>query len=424
MYEFGVIGKSLKYRVPKSNPTTLGISRRLNTSLASSRYRNRLLLITNVPAPYRVPIWNHLERLADNGINVVFTTSSWSHRSWSIPAKQMKFDWQFLAKGSRPHTVRGEIRIASALCSFLIRAKPAAIICGGYDTLAAWIAFAWCRLFGKRFVLWLESNARDCRRINPLKTWLKEVIVSKSDAIAAPGKAALEYAKTLGARESRVSIVRNGFDVDAFARGAERINSAQERNRRGLPAKVILFAGRLIRLKGVFVLLEAFRRVSAECMGVGLLIVGHGTEELAMQEFCRSSHVDNVHFEGPQPYERMPYYYALADVMVLPTFSDPHPLSVGEAFACGTPVIVSRVAGAADDLIIQGETGYTVEPGDVADLADKILRLLKDPQLVARMRRNCRQLIITHTADYTARELYRIACQARDVLPRTPSENC
>ncbi len=374
-------------------------------------------LLTNVPAPYRIPVWNHLSHLLDGRLEVLFTMTSWPHRSWTVPADEMNFDWRFLAKDGGLQSFRGEIKVALAMLVFLLRSRPAALICGGYDNVAAWVSFVWCKLFGSRFVLWMESNARDHRGPGRLKTWLKRLIVSKSDAIASPGKATVEYAGMLGANDRKICIVRNGFDVEFFAREAEKVDSTSEKKRRGYPSKIILYCGRLVPHKGVSLLMEAFRIVSSELPDVGLVIVGHGPEEGSIRDFCRKAELKRVYLEGPQPYKRMPYYYALADAIVLPTFSDPYPLSVGEAFACGTPAIVSRVAGACEELIVEGETGFTVEPGDAADLGIKILRLLRDENLRIRMGNACRARIQGHTADYTARKLLDVVMGASNGVP-------
>ena len=110
----------------------------------------------------------------------------------------------------------------------------------------------------------------------------------------------------------------------------------------------------------------------------------------------------------------MPYSYALADVLALPTFSDPWGLVVNEAFACGVPAVVSRVAGACDDLIIDGETGFAVTPGDAAELADRILRILKEPALRSRMKANCRTLIKKNSTEACAQGLLVAALGAHD----------
>jgi len=376
---------------------------------AGAETSDPVLLVTNMPAPYRIPLWNHLNRLCGGGLKVLFTECRWPHRSWSVPADEMHFNWRFLLEGENPALLNRGIRVALAMLAVLSRSQPRTVISGGYDTLAAWMSFAWCKVFGVRFIMWTESNARDQRRPGKFKEWLKRRIVSASDAIAVPGRAAADYARMLGASGGKISIVRNGFDVDFFARESGKIDRAMEKELHGFPPKLILYSGRLIRLKGVFVLLEAFQRISAELPEVGLLVVGHGPEGSAMQDFCREAGLGQVFFEGPQPYDRMPYFYALADILVLPTFSDSYSYVVTEAFACGVPAVVSRAAGVREDLLVEGRTGLTVEPGDAADVADKVLRVLRDNDLRTRMSSCCREMVQGHTAEYTARRLLGVA---------------
>ena len=79
-----------------------------------------------------------------------------------MPTDRMNFSWQLLAHSSSRFGV--EAKSAGRLLAHLFRSRPRAILCGGYDSLAAWVCFFWCKLFRRRFVLWLESTARDVRR--------------------------------------------------------------------------------------------------------------------------------------------------------------------------------------------------------------------------------------------------------------------
>lgn len=357
-----------------------------------------LALLTNIPFPPRLPALNQVARSMDGRFEVRFIAASEPRRWWKVPTQEMNFKWRFLSHSSDPAGFLTGIRASAAMLAFLTRSRPQALICGGYDSLPAWASFAWCKLFRRRFVLWIVSNARDHRQPGKLKEWLKRFFVSNVDAVAAQGKASAEYARQLGAREEQVFIAPYGGDNEFFAREAARVNPAQEKELHGYPPRLILFSARLAPEKGVFVLLEAFRSVSSKLPGVGLLIVGDGPERKAMEDFCRAANLERVYFLGPQQYHRMPYFYALADVLVLPSLSEPWGAVVNEAFACGVPAIVSRVAGAADDLIIEGETGFTVEPGNTQDLSEKTLRVLRDEALRARMSANCRRLIEKYSA--------------------------
>jgi glycosyltransferase involved in cell wall biosynthesis len=358
-------------------------------------------LLTNTAAPYRVPVWNHLSRLAGDGVVVRFTAAADPRRTWTVPAEEMHFEWRFLSNGH----AGASLRSGASMLGFLIRSRPRVVICGGYDSLAAWVAFLWCKTTRTRFVLWLEATRRDSRRPGRIKRWLKRRIVSRADAIAASGNATVEYVKDLGACEERIFIAPFGGDHEGFAREAAEVDATREKERHAWPSRLVLYSGRLAREKGVFVLLEAFRLLTAEFPDVGLLIVGHGPEQKAMEDCCRRGGLERVYFAGAQEYKRMPYFYALADVLVLPTFSDTWGFVVNEAFTCGVPAIVSRVAGACDDLIFDGQTGFTVQPGDPENLAAKMRRLLLDEALRTAMGRNCRELIRRYSAEACAEGL-------------------
>lgn len=365
----------------------------------------RITLLTNIPAPYRLAVWDHLDKLTRGRTKVLFIAPSESRRKWPVPIAHMAFDWRFLSHGPDPGRPLSQAASAVAMLVELFRDWPQTVICGGYDSVAAWICFCWCKLFQKRFVLWLESNARDSRESSRVKHMLKKWFVSRADAIAAAGKATVEYVTSLGAQQERIFLAPFGGDMKLFSRHSHMPDPLPAKHQLGLPPRLILYAGRLVRAKGIYVLFDAFQRISTELPGTGLLIVGHGPEERALRERARSLSLESVYFLGPQPYRRMPDYYVLADVLVLPSFSEPWGFVVNEAFACGVPAIVSRVAGACDDLIVDGETGFAIDPGNPCELADRVLCVLKDPSLRARMSENCRRRIQAFSAEACAEGL-------------------
>jgi glycosyltransferase involved in cell wall biosynthesis len=365
----------------------------------------RITLLTNIPAPYRVATWNHLDRLTGGDAKVLFISPAEYRRKWAVPAELMAFDWGFLSCGGEPNRLSAQAVSAAGMLLHLVRRRPRTVVCGGYDSVAAWVSFCWCKLFGQRFVLWLESNARDRREPGRIKRRLKKWIVSKADGIAAAGSATVDYVSTLGAHRSRIFLAPFGGDVEMFTRRSGSVDADREKRALGFPPHLVLYSGRLVRAKGVFVLLEAFSQVASELPDAGLLIVGHGPEQQAMRRLAEQLQLRRVFFLGPQPYERMPYYYALADVLVLPTFSDPWGFVVNEAFACGVPAIVSRVAGACDDLIVEGETGFAISSGNPAELAERLLRILKNPELRAHLSKGCRLHIRRYSAEACAEGL-------------------
>jgi glycosyltransferase involved in cell wall biosynthesis len=152
----------------------------------------------------------------------------------------------------------------------------------------------------------------------------------------------------------------------------------------GAPADsgfLALFVGRLVREKGVRVLLDAWRRADLG-EGAVLALAGDGPlrDELAREPA-------DVQALGFVPRDHLPALYAAADVLVLPsirteTFLEPWGLVVNEAMHQGTPVIASDAVGAARGGLLQdGRNGLVAPEGDAGALAARLRSLSQNPHL-------------------------------------------
>jgi len=164
---------------------------------------------------------------------------------------------------------------------------------------------------------------------------------------------------------------------------------SQEAARRSLDLlpdePVVLYAGRLLRIKGVHHLLGAFLRVLARFPLARLLIVGDGEEGQDLQTSARRLGLGpRVAFLGSLPHEDVIRCMRAADVFVLPSLVESFGIVLLEAMGCGLPVVASRVMG-IPYLVEDGLNGFLVPPTDEEALADRITALLSDPDLRARM---------------------------------------
>jgi glycosyltransferase involved in cell wall biosynthesis len=135
-----------------------------------------------------------------------------------------------------------------------------------------------------------------------------------------------------------------------------------------------VYFGRLVPDKGLFTLIEAIRILSREDRGkeIEFKIIGNGPTEQELREEIRKSGIKSVKFLGFLKGNRLYGEIKNADVVVLPSeWYENYPVSVMEAFALGKPVIGSKIGG-IPELVKDGETGYTFEPGNAIDLSQKI----------------------------------------------------
>ena len=196
-----------------------------------------------------------------------------------------------------------------------------------------------------------------------------------------------------GADTRKVSVVPAGVDTDLF-RPRDRALVRAELGLPGLDVPILLFVGRIERLKGIDTLLESAAVVSRTCAGRNLkvLIVGGGgqnEEENAELRRVVELHYelnlqDQVEFVGSKPQELLPLYYSAADITVMPSHYESFGLVAVESMASGTPVIASNVGGLSYT-VKDGETGYLVQGENHFALAEQVHALLKNPELRQRM---------------------------------------
>ncbi len=181
-----------------------------------------------------------------------------------------------------------------------------------------------------------------------------------------------------------------GVDVDKFRPD---IDGATVRERYGLGTRpVVVCVSRLVPRKGQDTLIRAFPDVVGQLPDAMLLIVSGGPYRDKLKALARDSGVgEHIVFTGSVPYDELPTYYAAGDVYAMPCRTRGKVLDVEglgivylEASASGKPVVAGD-SGGAPDAVLDGETGYVVGGRDVVTLAKRLVELLDDRGLAARM---------------------------------------
>jgi D-inositol-3-phosphate glycosyltransferase len=225
--------------------------------------------------------------------------------------------------------------------------------------------------------------------------------------IASTPDEAQELIDGYGADPARVYVVPPGVDLATF----QPKDRAVARREIGYGSgRLLLFVGRLERLKGVEVAIRALGLLrDRQHDDVRLLILGEDSHEGEESEKERLKAVasevgvrDRVDFVGSVAHHELPYFYAAADVCVMPSYSESFGLVALEAQACGCPVVASGVSGLRS--VVRDEvSGYLIDKHDPAAYAERIGRLLENGELAQQMGRRGRLLAQrfswTRTAD-------------------------
>jgi len=183
----------------------------------------------------------------------------------------------------------------------------------------------------------------------------------------------------------KIEIIPNGIRPAAFQ--AEKIDPAVRQRFAAPGEKLIFFIGRLVREKGVQLLLEALPMIRERFPGTRLVVAGSGPFEEELRRTALHLGVDRfVTFAGYIDEPLRNQLYAQADVAAFPSLYEPFGLVALEAMATGTPVVVSDTGGFAET-VEHEVNGLRAAAGDASDLAWQITRLLAEPELAQRLAR-------------------------------------
>ncbi len=231
-------------------------------------------------------------------------------------------------------------------------------------------------------------------------------VIRRADRIVVATLAELTQLRFLyKADPAKMVIIPPGVDVSHFYP----IPSDEAKVYVGLKPddRMVLFVGRIERLKGVDTLIEAMccLQLNEKDRPVHLAIIGGNpsasreemTVEMArLQKMCDDLGLDqSVVFLGKRDQDKLPYYYSAAEVLVMPSHYESFGMVALEAMACGTPVIASEVGGLAY-LVRDGETGFTIPDQEPDKLCEKLSWLLNNAELHAAMS----QRAVEYAQDY------------------------
>ncbi|HXM63775.1 MAG TPA: glycosyltransferase family 4 protein [Terriglobales bacterium] len=360
----------------------------------------RIVIITEIIAPYRIPVFNALARHDGVELHVIFLAESDpTEREWLVYKDEICFSYQVLPSWRR-RVGRHNLLLNWGAEAALGRARPDLVVCGGYNYVAAWQSMAWARRNRVPFALWAESTTRDLRSGHALIELLKAKFLRRCDAFVVPGKSSIEYLRNYGVPEDTIFTAPNAVDTEFFAERADMIrrDPAMHREALHLPARFFLFAGRLVPEKGIFDLVRAYSTLTPELREkIGLVFVGDGVARTALQQCAATIRPGSIHFAGFAQRERLPTYYALAEALIFPTHTDPWGLVVNEAMACGLPVMCSDAAGCVADLVENGSNGRVFPTGDVSQLASAMDELARDAELRSLMGQRSKERIAQYS---------------------------
>lgn len=186
----------------------------------------------------------------------------------------------------------------------------------------------------------------------------------------------------------KVRTINNGIDTERFKPGKRVVKEGYEGK------KIILSVSVLHKQKGIQYLIQAMKKIKARMPDARLIVLGDGPYRESLKRMTQDLGLtDVVTFKGNIPNKDIMDYYNACDVFVIPTVRvEGLPLIELEAMACAKPVVASDIGG-IPSVIDDEENGLLVKPADTGGLADSIMRVLSEPDLMKRLGESARKTI-------------------------------
>jgi len=261
------------------------------------------------------------------------------------------------------------------------------------------VTYLIARLRRKPFVLWtgiwMSLQTPFQRLVFPLTLW----IYRHADAIVAYGEHVKRYLESLDVAPEKIFIAAHAVDNAQYNRPIRDEDKVALRAKLKFGSeRLVLYLGRLEVIKGLEYLIRAFALLNPD--NAALVIVGEGSLRQELIALALEQGIQRkTRFVGYASPEEAPIYYAIADLLVLPSVTTPGGketwgLVVNEAMNQGVPVVATDAVGAAAGGLIQSAVnGFVVAERDSRALADAIGRILNDDGLREEMSQNARHFI-------------------------------
>lgn len=333
----------------------------------------KVVFLTNILAPYRLPYFEALDKLVDE-LTIVSMAEKHEDREWLID----DYDFSCLTlKGIhfRPPGHDVSLHLNYGTISRLKQLNPDVVVSGGFGP-ANIAGYIYCKLFRKKYVGWGELSFFDGADRSPVKRLIRRVLSKGSQATLASSSRSLEAFEYYGAPKNKSLVTVMPFDFRGFCERAAFFRGSGVTKVVHEHKPVLIAISRLVPEKGIHLLLEMFARVKRAYPHAELKIAGDGSDRQRLESMVHEMGLEDVKFLGFLQESELIKTMVESDVFVFPTLQDPFGAVLVEAMACRLPVVTSIHAYATRDLVEDGVSGFVIDPEDIENSSNKIIRCL------------------------------------------------
>jgi glycosyltransferase involved in cell wall biosynthesis len=377
--------------------------------------KNKVLIIHNI-------LWSHYKAIVFNELNSLLINNDYKLLIIQIATKGIgqenlgdidydlhKYPYKLLF--NKVYEKCGFFEKTMSIAREIIAYRPDVVILPGFSDPSYWLILLLTKLLNIPRILPCDSTGFD-NPPNRFKKILKKFFVSNCDYGFSYGLMATEYLNSLGMPMNRIITRCQATDNEKIASiyNSEKSIRKTQIEKNGFNKYNFIYVGRLTEIKNLKRLINSFlvlKKSNKSAIDWGLIIVGDGPQKQELINLSTNNGIKSIHFVGGMSWEVVPKFYAMADVFILPSTSEPWGLVVNEAMACSLPVLVSNKCGAAYDLVIEGTNGYTFDPFNENDLTAKLNLFVNNKINTYGMGIKSKEIIDKFTPKSAANSMYR-----------------
>lgn len=345
----------------------------------------RVALITNIPTPYRDPVYLKLSQYKEIVLYVLFCGKSEPNRAWDVDTP--KYNHIFLSyKRNR------FVHLNWNIYKELTKINPDVLINAGFNPtmLLAWF---WSLIKKRKHITFSDANINS----ESILTWthkiVRKLVFRTSHAF-------------IGASEKTLDLYREyNISDEKLFKSCLAVENKIFSEHVGKKKYDLMYCGQFIDRKNPMFFAKLTIQLSEIFPNIRILLVGDGPLKTDCVFHLRRNNINFCDAGFIQPNEIVELY-KLSKIFIFPTKRDPWGLVANEALAAGVPVFVTSIAGVSNELVIDGYNGYVFENFDTNEWVLKIKILLEDDGLYFRMSDNARESVQRYTYDIAAEGIF------------------
>jgi glycosyltransferase involved in cell wall biosynthesis len=345
--------------------------------------RNKVILLTNIPALYRLPLFDAMSEVLSGSrdFKVCYCRNREPNRNWDARPELGKAPFEIL-RGFMISFRKKELFFhfnPGIVPRVLDRRLDTVILAGSWNSPTCILALLALRLFNRRVrvIFWSENHKYAVRHSKGPVALLRSMFYKVVNGFIVPGRESRDYIRSMTGRDVPVFLITNTVDEAVFAKSLPKDNA---RHSVSLPLdrKVIVTVAQLEARKGIPFLLDAVFPAFVNDRRVHFVLIGDGTLRPRLEQLISGHGAENITYLRRAEPAGVFAFLKAADAFLLPSLYDPNPISAIEAAFCGAWLVLSRHAGNARDLVAGGG-GMVLESVTAAALREAIDAVIAMP---------------------------------------------